>query len=1283
VTGELYAGGAGLARGYLNRPALTAERFLPNPFSREPGARLYRTGDIGRHTLSGDVEYLGRQDRQVQIRGHRVELGEIEAALNRHAKVARAVVEPRQVLRRRLSFRGAPADSYEMRVDSFRRYIKEPILRTAEESTSVQIVAYFCAEQDAPSVEDLRAYLNDLLPTYMLPSAFEQLAELPLMPSGKLDRARLPETAVPNENLALPRTAVESELAAIWAEELDLPQVGVRDNFFAIGGDSLRAIRISARAAQRGLNICVADVYRHPTIEEVAAAGAPDGRRAEPFRIAEPFSQLALGDLPLLPAGATDAYPLCRMQSGLIFHSEQHLGSSVYRATFLYHLRGPLSADHICSAVEEVIRRYGVLRTSFDLVRFSEPLQIVHSEVPTPLTVIDLSHLTGEDQEAALVEWFEEERVRDFDLQKPPLCRFAVHRLSDDRFTLGLTCHDAILDGWSTSLLLGEVLTESWKRYSGKQTLDPGSRVSYGDFVAAERTANQSQESRRFWEQQLAEWTCVRIPGRCDRSCDATPRMAVLDVEIPEALSHSLSELTRAEGLPLKALLLAVHLRVLQVLSGCVDVTTGLEANGRLEVAGGDRSVGQHLNTVPFRLRLDGGSWLDLARKVLAAEQELLPHRRFPYAEIQKLSGTRSLYETTFNYTHFHVLEGLAELEGLEIEGGRGRELTHYALKTELNRDAFTKCLHLDVIYDANGLDQMQILEIGRRYRRALDAIAANPHARYDAADLLGAEERQTLIRSWNTTAAPVPARCLHELIEEMAGASLDRPATEYQGQQLTYRELSRRANRLARELQRLGARPEMLVGVYMERSLQLMVALLAILKAGAAYVPLDPEYPAERIAYMSEDADLELVLTQQHLSSRAPGRTVLTVSLSDDVTPDDDTDLGTAVEPLNAAYIIYTSGSTGRPKGAINTHQAIVNRLLWMRDAYHVDGSDRILQKTPISFDVSVWELFLPLICGATVVLARPGEHRDAASLVATLRNSRITTVHFVPSMLRLLFDEDLRRLPALRRVICSGEELTADLAVQFFQRCKAELHNLYGPTEAAVDVSAWPCDPAAKDGSVPIGRPITNVQLLVLDPAMHPCAVGVPGELFIGGICLARGYQARPGLTAERFCPNPHGLSLGERLYRTGDLAARRGDGSIEFLGRIDNQVKINGVRIEPGEIERTLLQHPAVVQAAVVPIATSGQHKQLAAYVVVRDAKAVTLGDLREFLKQRLPQTMVPSAFSVLDELPLTANGKLDRRRLVEAQSARERHLAELLERVEKLTPEEARAMLASIT
>ncbi len=1227
VPGELAVGGAGLARGYLGRPELTASRFVPDPVGGRPGARLYRSGDLGRFLPNGDIEYLGRIDHQVKIRGFRIELGEIQAALEEQPGVRQAVVLPRE-----------------------------------EASGDRRLLAFVVADPERPpAVGELRSALGQRLPDYMVPAGFVMLESLPLTQNGKVDRKALLAAAVPVRDseidYAPPRDAAERALAEIWQEVLGVERVGIDDRFFSLGGDSILSIRVRALAEAKGLRFSLYQLFEHQTVRELAGSLRAGLRAAEEEPASpEPSALLRPEDRERLPQDAEDAYPPSLLQLGMLFHSEREPGSMAYHNVSSFLLRGPFDAAALAAAVERLAARHPVLRTSFDSSRYSEPLQIVHRGARISLETADLRGFELAERERVVAERFEEEKRRRFDWSQPGLLRFWAHALTADTFELGMTEHHAILDGWSFSTLLAELFGLYFAELGAGAPLPPPPPATVvRDFVALERAAVESAESRHFWSETLAGHTFLELPRWPAVSGAGIHKRTT---ELPAEIDAALGRFAEAAGVPVKSALLAVHARVLECLGGSPDVMTGLVSNGRPEVEGGERALGLFLNTLPLRLRLPGGTWTDLVRAVFAAELETLPHRRFPLAELQRrFSGGGPLFEVTFNYTHFHVLENAA---GIELLSANLLAETHFALAVHFSRGLGSGALLLELQYDSAQLHSAQVQAYADLYARFLAALARDPGQSWTAAPPLSAAERHQALSEWNDTRATLPAVCLHELFEIQADRSPDATAVVAEEGSLTYGELERRANQLAHRLRSLGVGPDVLVGLCAERSPEMVVGMLAVLKAGGAYVPLDPEYPKDRLAYLLEDSGAAVLLTQRRLAAEIPSGDARAILLEDEpagAAGADDTDgrLSGGAGPDNLAYVIYTSGSTGRPKGVLVRHGGVVNRLLWAQRAYPVTAADRVLQKASFSFDFSVWECFGPLIAGAQLVLARPGGQRDAAYLVRTIRGREITLVHFIPSMLQAFLAEDgLEECASLRYVFSGGEALSLELQERCLARVPAPLRNQYGPTEISIDTTDWVCGPRDSErGFVPLGRPLSNTAIHILDERLQPVPPGVAGELFVGGAGVARGYWRRPELTAEKFLPDPFSETPGARLYRTGDRAQRLPDGNLRFLGRADHQVKIRGYRIEPGEIEAALLRHPRVREAVVVPREKAGDLR-LVAYLVPR-AETPVDGELRELLAGSLPDYLIPAAFVALPALPLSPNGKLDRAALPEPGQA----------------------------
>ena len=1227
VTGEIRVGGAGVARGYLGRPDLTAERFVPDPWGTEPGARLYRSGDLARWRADGDLEYLGRADFQVKVRGFRIELGEIESVLAAHAGVREAVVIARE---------DSPGDR--------------------------RLVAYWIAASPGGGAgPELRDHLRGRLPDHMVPAAFVEVSDWPLTANGKLDRRALPAPGDQRPDVAryvAPRTEEEEILAGVWCQVLGLSEVGAEDGFFALGGDSIQSIQVVALARERGLSLSLQQLFQHQRLEDLARAAArtlpADERRAP----AAPFALVAPEDREKLPADLEDAYPLTMLQAGMLFHMQLAPQEPPYHNVDSIHLRAPLDLDLLGRAVDRVVERHPVLRTSFRLSGLAEPLQLVHREAKLAIGVADLRQAEPEDQEREIDAFIRAEKLRLFDFAQAPQLRFFIHRRTEETFQFTLTENHAILDGWSLHSTLGEIFELYLALREGR---DPAAAARpaflFRDYVAFEREALSSAEQAEWWARRLAGANVSQVmPWAAPPPHPSSTRLKIRPVPLGTEVSAGLKRLARRAAVPLKSVLLAAHLKALARLDGREDVTTGVTFHGRSEDADGADTRGLFLNTLPVRFALPPGTWWELAAATFACEREIMPYRRYPAAALQKLTAGAALFEVAFNYVHFHVVEDLVRSGPIEVIDFKRAEGTNFALLVGFSQDLMTSQVGLQLEVDGLRFSEPQIAAVAATYARVLAAMATSPERRHDADPLLAAAERQQLVCEWNDTAWPTPGggRCLHDLIAAQVERTPGAPALIFGDRMLSYRELDVAANRLAHRLRREGVAPGAVVGVAAERSPELVISLLAVLKAGAAYLPLEPSYPPSRLALLIAQADVPAVLTLARLADRLPSEGVLVLAvdaLEDELAAERPEAPESGATPEDLAYVIYTSGSTGQPKGVMNSHRGIVNRLAWMQDAYRLGADDRVLQKTPFSFDVSVWEFFWPLLAGATLVVAEAEAHRDPAAIARSIAAQGVTTLHFVPSMLQLFLDEPtIREATSLRRVICSGEALPFELRERFFERLPAsvELHNLYGPTEAAVDVTFWNCRREAPAHVLPIGRPIANLSIHLVDAHGDPAPFGTPGELVIGGVGLARGYLGAPALTAERFVPDPCSDIPGARWYRTGDLARFLPDGAVEFLGRLDHQVKVRGFRIELGEIEAAIASHESVREAVVVLDRSAGRER-LVAYLVGVDGREPEIADLRSELRQKLPEYMVPVRFIPLAAMPLNANGKLDRKAL----------------------------------
>ncbi len=1229
LAGEVYVGGPGVARGYLGRPHLTAERFVPDPFPPTPGERLYRTGDLARRRSDGTLEYLGRIDHQVKVRGFRVEPGEIEAVIAAHPRIAEAAVA--------------------LRDD--------------------RLVAYVVPRDAMPGVAELQEHAANSLPSYMIPAAFVQLDRLPLTANGKVDRSALPDlAALPAQagTGAAPRTVEEEILAGVWSRVLGVERVGIDDDFFALGGDSIRSIPVVSLAQARGLRFSIDQLFRHRTIRRLAGdlraaetSAAPPASAA--FELLSEADRRAFSRLPRIE----DAYPLSRLQAGMIYHLQASPESGVYHDIFSYRIRAPLDVEVLRRAVVDLIGRHPALRTRFALTGYSEPLQLVESDGVVPFAVHDLRHLRPEELVGLPATYIAEERRRGFDPQQLPLFRIAVHRLDDDVFQFSFSFHHAILDGWSDAAMLIELAVSYGALLRGEESPFAPPTTRHRDFVQLERETLADPAATAFWRERLRERPSGALPRRRDEGDEIHDPLPVwYTVPVSPEMSDGFERLARRAAVPVKHVLLAAHLRALAALTGEVDVLTCMTTNGRPEAEDGERVLGLFLNSMPLRLTLRRGeSWLALIQRAFESEREALPFRRFPMVEIQAWYGGQRLSDSSFYFTHYHIVGNLDRVPELAVEGIEFHEATSFPLVANFHVDAFTERVRIELTVDGTLFEPDEVARLGEVYTAVLGHLVEAPEAPYDTLCPLPEADLRQALASWGASACATPAPLLHGRFLKQARATPEAVAVSFEGGAWTYDDLERASRRAAERLRRLGAGPETVVAVALERSPELLAALLGVLRAGAAYLPLDPATPRERLAWILGDAGARWVLTSPNRDLPS-GVTRLTPEdlLAAPETPAPPATLPDAdVAPENLAYIIYTSGSTGRPKGVQIPHGGLAHYLDWALRSYPVAGS--ALLHTSVAFDLAVTTLFAPLCAGGRVVLApeaSPGSD-PAGTLAAALRAEQaaagrgFTLLKLTPTHLRLLGG-----LPeaagAAEVLVVGGEALQAeDLAAWRVAAPRTLVVNEYGPTEAVVGCAVYSV--AAGDlesGPVPIGRPIDGVRLRLLDGLGQPVPPGVPGELLVGGAGLARGYLARPDLTAERFVPDPWAGEPGARLYRTGDLVRSRPDANLEYLGRRDQQVKVRGYRIEPGEVEAALTSYPGIRQAAVLAHSQDGDTR-LVAYLVPAGAMPA-LEALRSFLAERLPDAMIPADYVPLAELPLAPSGKLDRAALPAPGSAR---------------------------
>ncbi|MFK8185398.1 MAG: amino acid adenylation domain-containing protein [Phormidesmis sp.] len=1207
------------ALGYLNVATEHAQRFRPNPYGNQPDERLYYTGDLGRYHLDGTIQILGRADRQVKIRGVRVELAEVESIIISHTAIQSVIV-----------------------IDDQEQGIK-------------RLIAYVVSHpESALKVSELHLFLRQRLPNYMLPSAIVLLESLPLTPNGKIDRNALPKPDTHQrllENLLVePTTLTEKKLCQIWCEVLQKDSIGIHDNFFELGGHSLLAVQVISRIRETfAIELNLRILFEFPTVAGLETVLDEQDFKVENARI----SAIA----------SSQSVPLSFAQQRLWFLNQLEGPSATYNIPQAIQLSGSLNVSALEQALNEIIRRHESLRTTFKVIN-DEPVPVISKHAAITLPVLDLCTTPQAKRSEKIQQLANELAAKPFDIGQDLLIRIMLFQQEPEVHTLVIVMHHIVSDGWSMGVLTQELSTLYQDFSQGRAPSLPELPIQYTDFAHWQRQYLNNKRLNvqlNYWQHQLADAPALlELPTDYPRPPVQSFQGGVVPFELDKTLSQKLQTLSQKSGTTLFVTLLSAFAILLYRYSKMDDIVIGspIANRNRREL---EPLIGFFVNTVLLRIKLANRlSFTALLEHNQQTALEAYTHQDLPFEKlVEELNPERTLsYQPLFQvmFVLHNTNAGSLTLPDLQLKPVR---LERHMAKFDLNlamRETETGLVGI-FEYNSDLFKAERIQRLAQHFSILLQGIVEKPETPITHLPLLAEREQHQILVEWNSTQASyLNNQCLHQLFEAQAERTPEALAVTFEGQQLTYRELNTKANQLAHHLQSLQVGPEVLVGICLERSIEMLVSLLGVLKAGGAYVPLDPTYPEERLAYMLEDTQVSVLLTNQKLAEQLPAYagTLLCLdsahleqTLWQDSTLEQQQNPTSSIQPNNLAYVIYTSGSTGKPKGVMNAHQGIVNRLLWMQEKFNLTPEDRVLQKTPFSFDISIWEFFWPLLTGITLVIARPEGHKDPDYLRDLIIREQVTIAHFVPSMLRIFVEaENIQACRTLKRVMCGGEALSLDLQNRFFQRLDCELHNLYGPTEAAVEVSHWQCDANSALSTVPIGQPIANTQLYILDTELNPVPIGVTGELHIGGVQLARGYHNRPELTAERFIQHKQ---LGARLYKTGDLCRHLPDGNIEYIGRMDAQVKIRGFRIELGEVESVLNRHEAVSQVVAIAREDPPGDKRLVAYVVASPSKQPTTQELRAFLQAKLPDYMVPSAFVLLDALPLMPNGKINRRAL----------------------------------
>ncbi len=1212
VPGELYIGGAGVARGYLNRPDLTAERFIPDPFSSEPGARLYKTGDLVRYLKSGQMEFLGRVDHQVKIRGYRIELGEIENVIREFDAVTDAVALVRN------------------------DFANDP-----------RLVAYLIVkDQESFSEQALREHLKQHLPDYMIPGWFVMVENWPLTPNGKIDRKALPrpdyEAGEAQQEYVAPRTAEEEILCGIWQDILHIERVGVHHNFFELGGHSLLATQLISRIRDAfGVELPLKDLFEAPTVAQLILKIDQARMQAEGVKIP-----------PLRKVPRSETLPLSFAQQRLWFLDQLSPESPFYNIPAAVRIRGKLNVSALQDALREIIRRHETLRTIF-VNKDGQPQQVILDEQPFDLPLVDLEK--SKDKGAEVKRFLNEDAMKPFKLDRWPLFRCQLLKLGPTEHIFMFTMHHIISDGWSTNVFMREVgvLYEAFSK--GLPSPLPELPIQYADFAAWQRSWLKDE----VLEKQLEYWRktiginppVLNLPFDRPRPAVQTFNGDAVQGELPGSLKDQLNKLAQKYNVTPFMVLLAAFQTLLHHYANQDEILVGTPIANRTQTVTEDL-IGFFVNTLVLRADFNlVNTFEELLKQVRENTLGAYAHQDLPFEQlVEALQPERDM-------SHSPIFQVMFVLQN--TPPGSGGELAFPSIKLEI-LEAEERAAKFDLTlvmaeaqngyfyefeYNTDLFERSTIQRLAGHFETLLNRLLQEPRQPIEQVELVSPQEKKQIVEEWNQTAVELPAeQVIHLLFEQRVAQSPDHPAVVFNDRTLTFDQLNREANRLARVLHKAGVGPETAVAISVERSPETVIGLLSILKAGGVYLPIDPAYPEERIAYIINDSGASILLTQKELAQRFEQYNIEVWTFEDlsrRTAGEKDENLPNVNDPQNLAYMIYTSGSTGKPKGTMLAHRGLVNLTIEQIKDFALTPERRVLQFASFSFDASVSEIFTTLISGATLYLADRQAILDVAGLI---NRWQITTITLPPSVSSLI---DPEQVPSLHTLVSAGEACTVPLAKKWYKHVR--FLNAYGPTENTVCASRYFVTEEPQGNTVPIGRPIGNVQLFVLNKAMKVLPVGVPGELYIGGINLARGYLNRPDLTAERFVPNPFAQTPGERLYKTGDLVRWLPDGNIEFLGRIDFQVKIRGFRIELGEIENVLNNHPQVENAVVLVREDRPGQKYLAAYCVIKKDEEVDGSEIRAYVARFLPDYMVPQTVTILETFPLTPNGKIDRRAL----------------------------------
>ena len=1244
VIGEMYIGGKGLARGYINRLELTHKKYIRNPFNPEVSPLLYRTGDLARYRENGVIEYLGRSDNQVKLRGMRIELGEIESVLRTHPAVDQAVV----IL------------------------LESP---DGEKFLQACIVSHD-KDRAASLSQELRHFLRGKVPEYMVPASFTFLEEIPLTHSQKVDRKALASMVHRVEDTSQrfftpPRNPIEIELTNIWADVLELPQVGVHDNFFDLGGHSLLATRLASRIERAfGAPVPLQNLFDHPTIsglaEYILAALQKAPKAPQP-------------EIPIVSRG--EPLPLGFSQERIWF-IHQLDPSPAYHVPIAIRINGVLDPDVIQRSLQQVINRHEILRTTFQLID-GTPKQVIAPSYELKLKQIDLRYLPAEGREGELIYLLEDHMQEPFELAHGPLIRAILFRMGEAESVVALNLHHVICDAWSISILGREIASICEAFSKGLLPDLPPLPIQFGDFAAWQRRwydGGKLEQEMDFWKKELEGISVLSLPTDYPRPAVQTYRGSFLIQEQDAGLVADLRMLCRQQGVTLFMTMLTAFNVLLFRYTGQEDIVLGLPVANRhwLDT---ENLVGPFVNTLLLRTYLNGNTdFSELLQKVRKTALQVYAHQDMPFEKLvvdlhpERDSSYTPLFQVMFNYTSIQY----PSIRSAGIQWSPvfvNRHASQFDLTFTVS-DVEDQVL-VSLEYNADLFKESTISLFLAHFQSLLTQIIRNPDQSIGKLNFLLDEERQKILVEWNNTALPeMPQACIHALFEAQVESTPEATVLIFEGTRISYRELNEQANQIARYLRKLGVQDESLVGVCLERSPYLICALLGVMKAGGAYLPLSPTHPKERLAFMIADAQAGVILTRAGLRQVLPENSAKIVCVDSDqqlFSAESIENPGLPTKQDQLAYVIYTSGSTGTPKGILGLHKGAINRFQWMWNRYPFTPTDVCCHKTWINFVDSIWEIFGPLLKGIPAVIFSDEIVKDTRLFVQALAENHVTRIVLVPSLLSVILDtvQDAHQsLPDLGFWVSSGEAISLELVKRFYSQFPdACLLNLYGSSEASADSTFYEVPKSLVLASVPIGKPISNTQAYILDTNLQLAPVGNQGELFIGGAGLARGYLNHADWTAERFIANPFSPEISPRLYRTGDLARYLPDGNIEYLGRIGSQVKIRGMRVELEEVEMMLCKHPAVQDAVVWWIMDAADTKRLIAYFKPKDTQEnnaqLAVPNFRQFLAKWLPEYMIPAQFVPIEHFPLTSSGKVNYRALPLPVSDSLEHKADIIQ------------------